>query len=398
MSTSTDTRAAYRELLRAQPVLPAPMCGISDHAYRAMCREYGGPLAFTQMVASEAISRGDRKSLGVLDLHGPEPNTAMQLFGCDPERLAESARVVQELGAVVVDLNMGCPARKVTGSNGGSALLKDLDRVRAIFRAMRAVVRVPFTAKMRWDWDGADAAALNVARIAEEEGLDGLCLHARTREQGYSGRADWARIAEMKRATSLPVIGNGDIRCGADAVAMMRETGCDAVMLGRGIIGSPWVLRDCMRAVAAWRAGGRGAVLSDGDEAPGDLEPSWDERRDIMMRHATRMVECKGARGMVEFRKHAAAYMRGVRGVKRLRQGVMKLQTLADLEEALRRGPEDEIDDGGDLGAGAGGDSPPSDFSPNRYGDGFGSAARIGPGEVAATTDRRTRGGAVDVR
>ena len=255
--TTTET---FREMLRRQPVLAAPMCGISDYAYRAICRRMGAELTYTQMVSAVGLSRNDAKTVKILDLEPGEPMVAMQVFGGEPEGMAEAGRMLQDLGAVVVDINMGCPARKITTGLAGSALLRDLARVGRIFRAMRAAVSVPLTVKMRWDWDEDRGAALEAARMAEAEGLDGICLHARTREQGYSGQADWDLIGRVREAAgSLPVIGNGDIRQPSDALAMMRASGCDAVMIGRGVIGDPWLLAECLDAVR--RGGGLRSAL-----------------------------------------------------------------------------------------------------------------------------------------
>ncbi len=327
----TSTREYYRQLLSEQPVLPSPMCGISDFAFRSLCREFGGPMAYTQMVASEGVARGHQKTLEILDLHEPEPRLGMQVFGCDPQKLAESARKLESLGATVVDLNMGCPARNVTGSMGGSALLRRPELVREIFRAMRAALTVPFTVKMRWDWDDGSGAALEIGKIAEEEGLDGLCLHARTREQGYSGKADWEKIRQLKESVSIPVVGNGDVRSPQDAVAMIRQTGCDAVMIGRGAIGDPWLLRGAMAAIA-----GIGPTNFP-DAASGEpTHADWESRREVMLRHAELMVRCKGMkRGLTEFRKHAVAYLRGVRGVRQLRQKMMAIADLGALANIL---------------------------------------------------------------
>lgn len=342
------TREQYLALLDRQPVVPGPMCGISDRAFRQLCREQGGEFAYTQMASAEGLARDHRKTVEVLDLRGEEPWTGMQVFGCDPERLAEGARRLQDLGAAVVDLNMGCPARKVTGgeAGAGSALLRKPQLVREILGRMRRAVTVPLTAKMRWDWDeGEGRAALEIARIAEGEGLDGLCLHARTRQEGYSGKADWSRVAELKAATSLPVIGNGDVRSAGDAVAMMSQTGCEAVMIGRGVIGDPWLLGRALRSVLRWRAAGRpGKADADFSPEP-DAPPSWAERRETMLRHARLMTETKGRRGLIEFRKHAAAYLRGVRGVKRMRRELMSASAIEDLEALLSREPDDGPED-----------------------------------------------------
>lgn len=319
----------YRALLTRQPVQPAPMCGISDFPFRDVCRQMGAEFTWTQMVSSEALVRGDQKTLEILDIDAatPEPALGMQLFGAEPARLAESCRILEERGAAVIDLNMGCPAKKITCSRSGSALLKDLPLVREIFRAMRAATRVPLTVKMRWDWDddeGESGSALEAARIAEGEGLEAVCLHARTREQGYSGEANWDLIGKLKAAVKIPVIGNGDVRSGADALEMLRQSGCDAVMIGRGAIGDPWVIGEALEAVRTGTARSERRI------------PGWDERRGMMLHHARKMAERKGEeRGVVQFRKHAAQYLRGVQGGKKLRERLMHVRTLAELEHEL---------------------------------------------------------------
>ena len=324
---STATTQTYRERLALQPVLAAPMCGISDYPWRQLCREMGARMTYTQMVSSEGLVRGDRKTLDILDLDPevPERDLAMQVFGGEAEVLGEACHILQGLGAVHVDLNMGCPARKITVANAGSALLRDPARVERIFRAMRAATRVPLTAKMRWDfWDGDEGAALEVARAAEEAGLDGVCLHARTRQQGYSGTANWELIGQLKAAVSIPVVGNGDVRRPSDALEMMRLSGCDAVMIGRGLIGDPWLYREVLGTVLEGRA--------ETERRP----PPSEERRRVMLRHAAMMVERRGPHGLVMFRKHAAAYLRGLPGARRMREQIMKISTLEELEDLLQ--------------------------------------------------------------
>jgi len=233
-----------------------------------------------------------------------------------------------------VDINMGCPAKKITCARAGAALLRDLPRVGAIFRAMRRVTRVPLTVKLRWDWGDGQAgrgAALEVMRLAESEGLDGVCLHARTREQGYSGAANWELIAQLKAAApDKPLVGNGDIRRPADALEMLRRGGCEAVMIGRAVIGDPWLL------AAALRAGRDGAAPAD------DYAPPWPDRRALMLEHARQLVASRGPHGVVQFRKHAAAYLRGLRGAKRLRTRLMQVATLEELAAVLTPDALDE--------------------------------------------------------
>ena len=317
----------YRELLHSQPVLAAPMCGISDYPFRELCRRMGAGFTFTQMVSAVGIRHGDKRTLEILDVArgGEEPLLGMQLFGGDPDALAYGAQWLQEHGADVVDLNMGCPARKVVGGNSGSALLKNLPLVAEIFRKMRRAVSVPLTVKMRWDWDEetGQGAALEAARMAQAEGLDAVCLHARTRQQGYSGSANWELIARMKEAVDIPVIGNGDIRSPADALEMMRRSGCEAVMIGRGVIGDPWLLGECLQAVKT----GQAVAMR--------TAPGWEERRRVMLLHAGLMFERRGTQGIIMFRKHAAMYLRALPGAKRMREQLVRVSTLEQLEEIL---------------------------------------------------------------
>lgn len=318
-----------KTILDRQPVLPAPMCGISDHAQRTLCRDMGAEMTFTQMVSSEGMIRGsEEKSIEVLDLHGSEPMLAIQVFGSDPVKLAEAGRRLQGRGAEVIDLNMGCPARKVTSSNSGSALLRDLRLAREIFTAMRRAIDTILTVKMRWDFgDEGDGASLEAARMAEAEGFEAIALHARTRQQGYSGEANWDLIARMKEAVAIPVIGNGDIREPADALEMMRHSGCDGVMIGRALIGDPWLLRDCLEACRT------------GEAPAGRRAPDWPQRRALMLRHAQLMWEDKGERGVIEFRKHASAYLRGLPGAKKLRGELVRMSHIDDVAAVLRENP-----------------------------------------------------------
>ncbi len=323
------------------PVVPAPLCGISDRAWRILAREQGCTLTCTQMVSCEAVVYDDPKTWGLLDIEGEaaEGLVAVQLLGHRPETLAEAARRLEAKGAALVDLNMGCPARKVVNSSGGSALLRQPEQVRAILRAMRAAIRIPLTVKIRAGWSESGREAFEIARIAEGEGVDAVILHARTREQAYKGRADWSLIAALREQLRVPVIGNGDVFCADDAERMRRETNCAAVMIGRGAMGNPWLLGACVARL-------RGE--------PDPPAPLLAERIAMMRRHARLMAARRGeGRGVIEFRKHAVAYLRGLRGSHVVKCALMKTHTLAELEtcldSALERASGQEFDCPADL-------------------------------------------------
>jgi len=211
----------------------------------------GCGLLMTEFTSADGLSRmRETKRRRYLTFYDDEHPIGAQLFGANAETLADAARIVEETGFDLVDLNLGCPAKRVVGNNGGSGLLRDLPRIGEIFRAVRKAVTIPFTVKFRLGWNDADIVCLELARMAEAEGLDGLALHARTREQGYSGQARWEWIAQVKQAVKIPVVGNGDIRTPEDAAAMVAQTGCDAVMIGRAAPANPWIFRQIAQYTA----------------------------------------------------------------------------------------------------------------------------------------------------
>jgi nifR3 family TIM-barrel protein len=325
------------------------MCNISDRAFRNLTRDMGAHLVTTQMISCEGLTRDDPKTLALLDIAGEEPPVAVQLLGSDPERLARAAQILEERGAAIVDFNMGCPARKVTGNDCGSALMRDPGLVAAIVRAASRAIRVPFTVKMRAGWDDSDISAVELAKRCEDEGAAAVTLHARTRQQGYKGSADWALIARLKQALRVPVIGNGDVTSPAHAVRMMRETGCDAVMIGRGLIGNPWLFRACEAAIADYidgRIRHESAVPDDETvvvEEEGVRVPlrlphymrhvTLDERLNLVLAHTRLMARAKGERrGVLEMRKHSVQYIKGIPGCKALRERLMQVDTLEGVE------------------------------------------------------------------
>ncbi len=213
--------------------------------------ESGCGLLMTEFTSADGLSRmRETKRRRYLTFYDDEHPIGAQLFGSNPQTLAEAARIVEDTGFDTIDLNLGCPAKRVVGCNGGSGLLRDLPRIGEIFRTIRSAVRIPFTVKFRTGWNESQIVCVELAKIAEAEGLNGLALHARTREQGYSGQAQWGWIAQVKQAVRLPVIGNGDIRTPEDAAAMVAETGCDAVMIGRAAPANPWIFRQIAQYTA----------------------------------------------------------------------------------------------------------------------------------------------------
>lgn len=223
----------------------APMCGITLLPFRLICIENGAQLVFNQMVSATAITMRDRKSFQILSFdRSKEKFIGLQLFGKDAKTLAEAAKILQELSPDIIDLNLGCPARNVVNGGGGAALMKDESALHSIFKEMRKSIQAAFTIKMRAGWDENKKNALNVAKIAESEGIDAIFIHARTRSQGYSGKPDWNIIREVKESVQIPVIGNGDIKSASEAYQMMDRTGCDAVMIGRGAFETPWIFND----------------------------------------------------------------------------------------------------------------------------------------------------------
>jgi tRNA-dihydrouridine synthase B len=290
-------------------------------------QQSGCGLLMTEFTSADGLARTrETKRRRYLTFYDDEHPIGAQLFGANPETLAEAARIVEESGFDLVDLNLGCPAKRVVGSNGGSGLLRDLPRIGEIFRAVRKAATIPFTVKFRLGWNDAEIVCLELARMAEEEGLDAVALHARTRAQGYSGQARWEWIAQVKQAVKIPVIGNGDIRSPEDAVAMVAETGCDAVMIGRAAAANPWIFRQ----IAQYTATGRYdhptvqdhyrmihayfQMLLDEVEATKDLP------------RAARLGETAG-----KMKQFATWFTHGVAGGAKLRKAIYQAQTGAEV-------------------------------------------------------------------
>ncbi len=250
-----------RDLSIRPATVLAPMAGVTDMLFRRVIRGLGGcGLLMTEFTSSEGITRSARKTLRYLYFQDDEHPIAAQLFGANPKVMADAARMVEDLGYDAVDINLGCPAKKVVKC-GGSGLLRELPLLEEIFRGVRAAVRIPLTIKLRAGWDENSIVAKDVVRMAEQAGIEAAAIHPRTRMQGFAGKADWNLIAEVKQAVKIPVIGNGDIQCPEDAARMVRETGCDAVMIGRAAATNPWIFAQMME----FQQTGRYAVSTEED-------------------------------------------------------------------------------------------------------------------------------------
>ena len=289
------------------PVFLAPMAGVTDAAYRIIAHDMGCPLAFAEMVSSQGIHYRNEHTMKMLRTEPGERPIAMQIFAKSAAMAAEAAAYIEEIGtADILDFNMGCPAPKVVKNGEGSALMREPKKAEEILTAIRRATKLPFTVKMRLGWDDASRNAVEIARMAEAVGVDAVAVHGRTREQFYSGNADYAAIAEVKRAVAIPVIVSGDVRSSEGLARALDITGADAVMIGRGAQGNPWIFPQLIH----W--------LRTGEELP---PPTLAERAQVILRHLDLLIHYKGEYiGIREMRKHAAWYTRGLKGSAELRE------------------------------------------------------------------------------
>lgn len=311
------------------PLVLGPMAGVTDLPFRLLCKEMGCGLLYTEMISAKALYYKNKNTLPLLETDPKEQPLAVQLFGSEPELMADMAKTLEDKGYQFIDINMGCPVPKIVNNHEGSALMKEPVLVGKIIETMAKAVNLPVTVKIRKGFTEDTANAVEIARIAQESGAAAVAVHGRTREQFYSGNADWDIIRRVKEAVSIPVIGNGDVTDVDSYLRMKEETGCDGVMIGRAAKGNPWVFQQISTYINTGERLGK---------------PELSEVIDMMLRHARMMVEFKGEyTGIREMRKHLAWYTQGYPGSSKLRAKVSEIETYKDIESILSKYAEQYI-------------------------------------------------------
>lgn len=305
------------------PLILAPMAGVTDLPFRLLCREQGAGLLCMEMVSAKAIYYRNKHTEKLLEIDTGEHPVSLQLFGSDPDIIADMAAQIEERPFEILDFNMGCPVPKVVNNGEGSALMKDPALAEEILRKMVKAIQKPVTVKIRKGFDDDHVNAVEIAKIAEDCGVAAIAVHGRTRQQYYSGKADWEIIRQVKEAVSIPVIGNGDLRSAEDVLRMKEQTGCDGFMIGRGAQGNPWIFAQILHK------------LETGEDLP---RPTIEEVAAMVLRHARMQIEVKGEYiGIREIRKHAAWYTAGYRNSSKLRGQINEVTTYEDLERLFQK-------------------------------------------------------------
>lgn len=302
-------------------VILAPLAGVSDSSFRILCRKNGAAIVFTEMISADGLIQKNSRTLDYLFFRPTERPIAFQLFGSDPNTLARAVELVESYQPDFIDLNFGCPVKKVVKRGAGAALLKDLNRLAAIARAVVHHTTKPVFAKIRKGWDDKSINALEIAKILEQCGVSAITVHPRTQVQGYRGLSDWDTIRLVKENIGIPIIGNGDVRCAEDAKRMLDETGCDMVMVGRGSLGNPWIFREA------------NYFITTGEKLQ---HPSLAERLDVILRHLEDAISLKGEKiGLQELRKHLGWYTKGLPNSAQIRDELFRLKNKEDIKSCL---------------------------------------------------------------
>lgn len=300
----------------------APMAGVADRAFRELCMDLGAGYCVSEMVSSKGIAYHSKKSAELMEISDSERPCAVQIFGTEPDTMADAARFAMQYRPEVIDINMGCPAPKIAGSGSGAALMRDPALCGRIVQAVSRAVEIPVTVKIRSGFDGAHINAVEVAKIVEKNGAQAVTVHGRTKEQFYAPPVNYDIIREVKRALSIPVIGNGDVCDAKSAQHVYEYTGCDYLMVGRGALGNPWVFREINEYFD------KGIIISP---------PTLEEKCDVLLRHISAVVAYKGEFvGMREARKHTAYYLKGFKNAAKLRNLAFSMETKEDLNNLIR--------------------------------------------------------------
>ena len=311
-------------------IVLAPMAGICNSAYRTIIKDMGCGLIYAEMVSDKAIFYRSKKTLDMLYMTDYERPIAQQIFGSDKESFVEAAKYIYEnMKPDIIDINMGCPVPKVAlKSQAGSALLKDPDKVYEIVKAVVDIIPIPVTVKIRSGWDNDHINAVDIAKIVEKAGAKAIAIHPRTRSQGYSGKANWDIIKQVKQNVSIPVIGNGDIKNCYDAKKMLDETGCDAIMIGRAALGNPWLIKECV------------------DYLENNIEPveiTKKEKLEMILEHLDRLIKIKDEKvAILEMRSHASWYLKKVPNTSNLKEQIFKVKTIDEFRKVIRNYMEDD--------------------------------------------------------
>lgn len=311
------------------PYILAPMAGVTDLPFRLLCKEQGAGLLCMEMVSAKAIRYNNKNTKALLEIHPEELPVSLQLFGSDPDVISEIAKRIEELPFSILDINMGCPVPKIVRNGEGSALMKNPKLVYEIVRKTARAIQKPVTVKIRKGFDDTCINAVEIAKIIEDAGGKAVAVHGRTREQYYSGKADWDIIRQVKEAVSIPVIGNGDVVSGESAIAIQKETGCDGVMIGRGAQGNPWIFSELLEYEQTGKMPQR---------------PSVEAIRKMMLRHAQLQMQYKGEYlGIREMRKHVSWYTSGLPNSAKLRDEINRVDNYEELEKLLEERLKEEI-------------------------------------------------------